>query len=49
MWMLEKPINLPGAAEESSFFEDGRAPDKSADLAALSTGAGEPVHGGLRV
>ena len=48
LWMLEKLLDLPGAAEESSFFR-GRVPDKHADPATISTGAGEPVHGGRRV
>ena len=43
--MLKKLPDLPGAAEESSFFADG-CPTKQADPAPLPTGAGKPVHGG---
>ena len=47
LWMLEKLLDLPGAAEESSVFADGCP--THADPATLSTGAGEPAHGDRRV
>ena len=46
MYMLEKPLDISGVAEESSFFEDGTLPNQSISLADLPTGAGELVHGG---
>ena len=48
LWMLEKLLDLRGAAEESSFFADG-CPTKHVDPSTPSTGAGEPVHRGRKV
>ena len=48
LWMLEKLLDLPGAAEESSFFAHG-CPTNMLTLQPHQQAAGEPVHGGRRV